>query len=161
MKNRCIAATLFLMAFLMAATPALAGYYGYRHYRRPHYPRHHHSYHHHYHGGDVFLGAMLGLTLGAILIPPPPPPVHVYREYPPTVIYRERHVYVPAPGRIETRPVYAAEARPSGDPNCLQTREYTTRITIEGKEVEAYGTKCLRPDGSWSYGPAQPVPDFQ
>jgi hypothetical protein len=38
---------------------------------------------------------------------------------------------------------------------CLQQREYQTKITVGGKQVQGYGTACLQPDGSWRYGTAQ------
>jgi surface antigen len=41
------------------------------------------------------------------------------------------------------------------DNECVQTREYTATVTIDGRQVEAWGTRCLRPDGTWSYGPVQ------
>ena len=44
--------------------------------------------------------------------------------------------------------------------SCLQTREYQTTIIIGGEEMDAYGTACLQPDGSWLQGPARAVPDF-
>ncbi|MEW5908714.1 MAG: hypothetical protein AB1659_02820 [Thermodesulfobacteriota bacterium] len=158
MKNRIIIAIVFFLAVIIGTAPVFAGYYGYRHYRSPRYPRYHH--HHYYHGGDVFLGTVLGLTLGAILLaPPPPPPVYIYREYAPAAPYRERYGYEPNSTSIYREPVYNNDVRASADPTCLQTREYTTKIIIDGKEVEAYGTKCLRPDGSWSFGPAQTVPE--
>ncbi len=159
MKTRWTLLTVILLCLAVGGSPALAGVYGHRHYRHPHFPRHHHYGHHHYyhpHGGEIFFGALLGFTLGALLTPPPP--VYTYRDYPPPVVYRE-YVYVPAPTRIHREPVYSQDAA-ALDPTCLQTREYTTAITIEGREVQAYGTKCLRPDGSWSYGPARPVPSF-
>jgi hypothetical protein len=34
-------------------------------------------------------------------------------------------------------------------PVCLQTREYTTEITIGDELKPAYGTACLQADGSW------------
>lgn len=138
MKTKGIILTVFLLAFFVGSTPVLAGIYGYRHYRHPNYQRYHHNNHHYYRGGNIIFGTMLGFTLGTLLtLPPPPPPVYIYREYPPPAVYEGGY----------------------GAVSCLQTREYTATITIEGKEVEAYGTKCLRPDGSWSYGPAQPVPN--
>ncbi len=39
-------------------------------------------------------------------------------------------------------------------------REYQTKITVDGKNVEAYGDACLQPDGSWRRGPPKPVPDY-
>jgi hypothetical protein len=38
--------------------------------------------------------------------------------------------------------------------SCLQEREYQMKVMVGGKEVDAYGTACLQPDGSWSRGPA-------
>lgn len=46
------------------------------------------------------------------------------------------------------------EARSS----CLQDREYQSTVIVGGREVEAYGTACLQPDGSWLRGPAKLVP---
>lgn len=42
-----------------------------------------------------------------------------------------------------------------GEGGCLQEREYQNKVIIGGKAVDAYGTACLQPDGSWRYGPAQ------
>jgi hypothetical protein len=151
MKLRKSVLTVAVLAAALASAPVWAGggkygppggrynghysgnygghYGGYRYY-----PKYNH--HHHYSGTDVFVGATLGFVLGAALAPPvyyaPPPPRVVYRE-PATVVYRE----------------------PPRDEGCLQTREYTTTVTIDGRQVEAWGTRCLRPDGTWSYGPAR------
>jgi hypothetical protein len=43
------------------------------------------------------------------------------------------------------------------DSSCLQEREYTTVVQVGGRSVDAYGTACLQPDGSWKRGPAQLV----
>lgn len=56
-----------------------------------------------------------------------------------------------------------AYAEPAYDPalgsvGCLQTREYTTKVNIGGKWVDAYGTACLQADGSWLQGPSRTVP---
>jgi surface antigen len=48
---------------------------------------------------------------------------------------------------------------PPRDSDCLQTREYTTTVNIGGRPVQAWGTRCLRPDGTWSYGPFQTAPE--
>lgn len=40
---------------------------------------------------------------------------------------------------------------------CLQEREYQTTVVVGGKNVPAYGTACLQPDGSWKREPAQLV----
>jgi hypothetical protein len=42
---------------------------------------------------------------------------------------------------------------------CLETREYQTRITVGGRNREAYGTSCLMRSGQWVQGPPQLVPE--
>jgi surface antigen len=44
--------------------------------------------------------------------------------------------------------------------SCLQQREYQTVVTVGNREVEAYGTACLQPDGSWLRGPAKIAPNY-
>lgn len=44
---------------------------------------------------------------------------------------------------------YPAESYAYSDDTCLQEREYQTTIVVGGKNVPAYGTACLQPDGSW------------
>jgi len=39
--------------------------------------------------------------------------------------------------------------------SCLQEREYQTTVIVGGNEVDAYGTACLQPDGSWNRGPVK------
>lgn len=53
----------------------------------------------------------------------------------------------------------ALGSRQSASASCLQAREYTTTVTIGGEKVQAYGTACLQPDGSWLQGPSRTVPD--
>jgi hypothetical protein len=46
--------------------------------------------------------------------------------------------------------VYPAEPYAySSNDTCLQEREYQTTVVVGGKNVPAYGTACLQPDGSW------------
>ena len=165
MKTRWSLGVVFILAIVMAAAPAGAGMRARFFCPRP-YPYHHYRpcppyfYHYHYYcrgSEEIFFGALVGFTLGTLLAPPPPP-VYIYRQYPPAVFYEERYILVPEK-RIQRESVSSLPAAAAGDPSCLQTREYTTTVVIEGKEVEAYGTKCLRPDGTWSYGPARPVPN--
>jgi len=51
----------------------------------------------------------------------------------------------------------ATDSYSYSDSSCLQEREYTTTVRVGGRNVEAYGTACLQPDGSWKRGPAQTV----
>ncbi len=159
MKTKWTIMTIFLLAIVLVGSSALAGGYGYG-YKHYYGHRGHHSRHYNYYsGGDLFFGTMLGFTLGALLVAPPPPrPVYIYRDYPPTRVYREEYVYIPPARSIHRGSSTAKTGTLLRYDSCLQTREYTTTIVIEGRTVEAYGTKCLRPDRGWSYGPAQPVP---
>lgn len=56
----------------------------------------------------------------------------------------------PAPG-------YGYSGAGGYEPACLQEREYQTTVIVGGKQVPAYGSACLQPDGSWHRGPAELV----
>ncbi len=43
--------------------------------------------------------------------------------------------------------------------DCVQTREYQTRVTVGGRNRDAYGTSCLLRNGQWLQGPPILVPD--
>lgn len=58
----------------------------------------------------------------------------------------------------QAQPAIHTEYQRSSAATCLQEREYQTTVIIGGREVDAYGTACLQPDGSWSRGSAKPVP---
>lgn len=61
--------------------------------------------------------------------------------------------YAPAPA-----PVPQYQYQPGGlASTCLQEREYQMKVTVGGRQVDAYGTACLQPDGSWMRGPARLV----
>lgn len=86
--------------------------------------------------------------------------------------YAPRTVVVPQPVYVPQAPTYTAQpyggdtyqqsrylapvSASQGSAACLQEREYQTTIEIGGRQVPAYGTACLQPDGSWAQGPAQP-----
>ena len=42
-----------------------------------------------------------------------------------------------------------AETARYNNGTCLQEREYQTTVLVGGRKVDAYGTACLQPDGSW------------
>jgi hypothetical protein len=66
-----------------------------------------------------------------------------YRAVRPVVVYR---AYTP-PVVVQTAPVVVRAAPPPADGQYC--REYVRTVTIDGRAVEAYGTACLQPDGSW------------
>jgi len=121
-----------------------------RHYDR-HYDRHYHHDHHdrvirHYYKGrdddDLLIGLVVGGVLGYALN---------------GAQHTERYdTYYPEP-RPYRNAYPATETYSYSDDSCLQEREYTTTVQIGGRNVEAYGTACLQPDGSWKRGPAEPV----
>lgn len=175
MFKRC----LILILGLAIAAPALAGGYGYggRHYYGGHVGYHYHG------GGDAGAALLTGLVFGGLIGYAINEDRHYYdRHYyrqdaywdEPDVVY-EYHTYrgpvyrdydyrygadrryvrvVPQPVRVvETDPEFAGD-------NCQMTREYTTTIEVDGKKHDAYGTKCLAPNGSWILGRPKLVPDF-
>ncbi len=159
MKTKGTVTIIFILAVIIVSTPAFAGRYGYRYKHRLGHHRYYHRPYHSNHGSDVFIGTMIGFTLGVLFWSPPPPPVYVYREYPKTIVYREKYIYESQRSGMRSDAFPTMTRSSSTDTSCLQTREYTTTMVIEGRTVEAYGTRCLQADGSWRYGPAQPVPD--
>jgi hypothetical protein len=147
---RRLAATVLIGAMALAMSagvsgPAVAGgkhhgYGGYGHGYSGHGYRGYGYYGHGYWGPAVVVG-VAGLFVGWML--------HDAAHYapPPRVVYvpAPRAVYVPASVGSAGPP---ARARPL-PPGCLMIREYQTRLTVGGRQVEAYGDACLQADGSW------------
>jgi len=114
----------------------------------------------HHGGSNEAAAALIGVGAGALLYHvidrSRRQPAHsVRRAHPP--VYQPRPVAAPAP-RPAPAPAPPQSSRPAPVPSsstCLQTREYTTTVTIGGQEHDAYGTACLTPDGSWRMGPPQ------
>lgn len=50
--------------------------------------------------------------------------------------------------------VYPTSSPQYSNNSCLQEREYQTTVVVGGRNVPAYGTACLQPDGSWRQWPA-------
>lgn len=73
-----------------------------------------------------------------------PPPRHVRSAPPPPTV-----VVVPQqPAQTQTQ----TQQQSSSPPTASSTdycREYQDRITVGDKEVDAYGTACMQPDGAW------------
>ena len=144
----------------------------------------HRSLHGHGAGAAVILGLGL-LTLPAIQRPAHYDDPYAYRyryprydpyayryRYPRYDRYRYRRsdvrpgrtIYAP-PRRLQPRVArLAPRARPRAPAHrqfpagCLMIREYQPRLRVGGREVEAYGDICLRPDGSWLRGAPKLAP---
>lgn len=104
-----------------------------------------------YYGGDAALALITGMIFGGLI-------AHYsnsrqQQSYPPqtTVAPRQSAPLTVQPQRIVHR-------KSSG---CVMTREYTTTIKLDGKERQAYGTRCMKPDGSWVLGSPKLVPEFK
>ncbi|RTZ58202.1 MAG: hypothetical protein DSZ32_07455 [Gammaproteobacteria bacterium] len=111
------------------------------------------------HGGDA--GSLLaGLLLGGLLVRAISQSdddrydrsTDIYRAGPePASVY---------PGSVIDPGVSTTRVVESVNSGCLMTREYTGMITVNGEQQRAYGTRCMKPDGSWEYGPLKAEPDF-
>jgi hypothetical protein len=147
-----------LSAFIATNIATAGGYYG-GHYRGYHGGYNDHG-HHKYDSGDVGLALGFGLLFGTVLGHAMSEPRHDY-YYAPRVYRPHRHHYheYDQP-RVVYREVVPSYRTTTPSSRCLQEREYQTTVVIDGKEVEAYGTACLQPDGSWRRGAAKLVPDY-
>jgi surface antigen len=152
----------------MLAVPvasAQAGGYHHRDYYRG-YSRHHHR------GNGLaagILGGIIGLAVGSAIANQNNSSDRVVvreRVVEPAPVWRNPDVYDRdygygnyGPSNGWYQPVSQQQPAPQQASSCLQTREYQTHITVGGKDVEAYGTACLQPDGSWKFG--APTPELQ
>jgi hypothetical protein len=128
-------------------------------------------------GSSVHLGVGIGIPCcgPAYYYPPPyygyypPPPAYYYP--PPAVTYAPPPAagyapppatgyapppatgYAPPPATASTDvsalPADAVTLREGRDSNGNYCREYQTTSTVDGNQVQTYGTACLRPDGRW------------
>jgi len=159
----------------MLAVPLASAEAGGYHYRGHHYHRPPPVYRHHHHGGGNslaagVLGGIIGLAVGSAI-------ASNQNSGPDRVVVRERVVEAPPTWRNPDvygqdygytnygsgwyQPAPVAQQQPvsfQDTGSCLQTREYQTHIVVGGKEVEAYGTACLQPDGAWKFGAPTPEP---
>ena len=117
---------------------------GHHYERKHHYKRgHHYKRNHHNNDDELLVGLLVGGLVGYAISNSQHAQVYDNNRYPP----------VSAPPQ---EPYSASSYRNEYRNNtCLQEREYQTTVIVGGKEVEAYGTACLQPDGSWRRGPAQ------
>lgn len=139
-RRLIVAAALSGPIVFLVAAPAAADRrhddgYGSRHRHHGHHDRHrgHHRGHHR--------GGVSGLFVFDFS---PPPPRRVYA--PPHRVYAKPPVVYQAPPPVVYRapPPVSYQAAPQN-----YCREYTMTTMVGGRPVEAYGTACMQPDGSW------------
>lgn len=123
-------------------------HYNHRDYNRHHAPRTHYRSHRHGNSDELFIGLLVGGLVGYAIGDARQPQVQRYETYPPAGAPPPVS-YPPQPGYPAPRAAYEVQD------TCLQEREYQTKVIIGGRQVDAYGTACLQPDGSWRRGPAQ------
>ena len=135
---------------------ASAGKYGHGHYKHG-YKHHGHGKHYGHHGGRAYrnkhithyykhdnsnekllIGLVVGGILGYAINSAQRKNTYGYPQYPP-----------PQPT------AYPMSSPQYSNNSCLQEREYQTTVIVGGKNVPAYGTACLQPDGSWRHEPAK------
>ena len=112
------------------------------------YPRAYHGYSKDHDDDDqekLLIGLLVGGLVGYAIGNQPPAPDYGTSVYSPAMSQPQVEVY-PAPQYS-----YGTGS------TCLQEREYQTKVIVGGKQVDAYGTACLQPDGSWRRSPAQLV----
>ena len=131
---------LLVIIFLGCTGSSWAGGWGHGGYR-------HGGYHYggYYYGGDYALALISGMVIGGMLSH------FASTQRPQTVIVKDSNTTVVPNARQVVRKEFSA---------CVMTREYTTVISIDGKERDAYGTRCMKPDGSWVLGAPKLVPEF-
>lgn len=152
MKTRKTLLTL-LISGLMTATfqGAIAG---------GHRGGHHGGHHGGGHVGDIAAGLIIGGVFGYLINQ------DRYR-YNNNYAYRDYRAddYVHSPKvyeQVEPLPKVIITERDSefAGHDCMMTREYTTTITIDGVDKEAYGTRCMTVDGGWILGQPKLMPDL-
>jgi hypothetical protein len=133
------------------AAPALAGGYGHYGY----------GIHYGYRGhGDEGLALLTGLVIGGLAGYFISEDRHRQRAYYPPPGYYPAPPPPPRATVVAPRPAPAATRAAGEFSGCVMTREYTARIEVDGQPRDAYGTKCLRANGSWELGRLKLAPEF-
>ena len=118
------------------------------HYRDSYKPRHYRGRggnNYYYEDDDNDEDLLIGLLVGGLI------------GYAINSAQDDRYEYDSYPQSNTQRDAQTAiyEANSSSEGSCLQEREYQTTVMVGGRTVDAYGTACLQPDGSWRRSPAR------
>jgi hypothetical protein len=166
MRNTSFVIATALASSLVASADAWAGggkhhgdrhghghqHHGHHHKHKGQYPRHPRGYsgHHRKYDSDddeeLLIGLLVGGLFGYVIGNQQPSYDYGGNGYPSYDIQPQSNSYADRQYNY-----------PSSDSTCLQRREYQSKVIVGGKPVDAYGTACLQPDGSWHRGPAQLV----
>ena len=152
MKTRKILQALLVSGLVatLSQSAIAGGYYPYRHHGG-----------HHGHGDGTALAA--GLIIGGLFGYLVSEDRYSHRNYnePHTRSYAYPRAHV-VYKRIEQTPIVITAERDSefAGHDCMMTREYTTTLTIDGVDKEAYGTRCMTADGGWILGQPKLMPDL-
>jgi len=104
-----------------------------------------------YYGGDAALALITGMIFGGLIA-----------HYSSTRQAQQYIQQVPVAAKPSApAPVQSKRAARQESSACVMTREYTTTIKLDGRERQAYGTRCMKPDGSWVLGSPKLVPEFK
>ena len=117
--------------------------YGNRQYVRRNYYNNHTT--HYYRRDNSNEKLLIGLVVGGIL-------GYAINNAQHRNVNDNRDYYPPAQPNA-----YPADSYKYSNSTCLQAREYQTTVVVGGRNVPAYGTACLQPDGSWRHEPARLV----
>ena len=116
---------------------------------------------HHGHVDEAALAA--GLIIGGLFVYLISEDRHSYRVYnDPHTRFRAYPRANVVYERVERIPIVLTTERDSAfaGHNCRMTREYTTTLTLDGVDKEAYGTRCMTADGGWILGQPKLMPDL-
>ena len=142
-----------LVSGLVATTSqgAIAG--GYHSYS------HHGGHHGHGDGAALAAGLIIGGLFGYLLSEDRHSYRHYNDSYTRSDAYPRSHVVY---RRVERTPTVITTERDSAftGHDCMMTREYSTTLTINGIDKEAYGTRCMTADGGWVLGQPKLMPDL-
>ena len=152
MKTRKTLLTLLISSLLAATSPGAIASGGHR-------GGHHGGHHGGGHVGDIATGLIIGGVFGYLINEDRYRynNSYAYRDYRYDDYARSPDVYE----QVEPLPKVLITERDSefAGHNCTMTREYTTTITINGVDKEAYGTRCMTADGGWVLGRPKLIPD--
>lgn len=116
-------------------------------YKSKHYGKHHRKHrgnkYYYYEDDDNHDDVLIGLLVGGLI------------GYALNSSQDDNYAYDSYPQSHTQRNAQTATYEGVSNSSCLQEREYQTKVIVGGRTVDAYGSACLQPDGSWKRSPAE------